>query len=155
MIRTPRIAPGTATLAAVRAAAGAGSLAAARAAAGAAPQAVTPTASDSLRVLRNQSAIDSLRAQIPSGMGDIDTLGMLVQTVIYLALVAAVLYVALRWGVPRIFGRRIPGKGSLELVERLPLGGNRSVCIVKADGKKYLIGVTDHEICALDVLDDG
>jgi flagellar biosynthetic protein FliO len=88
-------------------------------------------------------------------MGDIDPIGMLVQTVIYLALVAAVLYVVLRWGLPRLFGKRIVGKGSLELVERLPLGGNRSVCIVKVEGRKYLVGVTDHQVRTLDVLDQG
>lgn len=115
---------------------------------------MNPSVGDSLRALRNQSAIDSLRAQIPSGMGDVDPLGMLVQTVIYLALVAVVLYVGLRWGLPRLLGKRMVGKGSLELVEQLPLGGNRSVCVVRVEGRKYLLGVTDHGIRTLDLIDE-
>ena len=112
------------------------------------------SAIDSLLAARNQSAIDSLRAQIPSGTSEIDPLGMLVQTVIYLALVALVLYAALRWGLPRLFGTRAVGRGSLELVERLPLGGSRSVCVVKVEGRKYLIGVTDHQVRTLDIIDE-
>ncbi|MCA9758120.1 MAG: flagellar biosynthetic protein FliO [Candidatus Eisenbacteria bacterium] len=108
---------------------------------------------DSLAALRNQSALDSLRARIPSATGASDSLGMLVQTVIYLGLVAIVVYVILRWGAPRLLGGRLQGKGSMKLVERLPLGGNRSICIVQVEGRKYLVGITDHDIRTLDVLD--
>lgn len=107
-----------------------------------------------VRTELDRAALDSLRATLPSDLGGVEPLGMLLQTVIYLALVAAVVYVVLRWGLPRLLGERRTGRGSLELLARLPLGGNRAICTVRAEGRTYLLGITDHEIRTLDIIEE-
>ena len=101
-----------------------------------------------------QGIADTLDSGVPSAWGDTNYVALLGQTVLYLALISFGLYAFLKWVFPRMFGRKGMGGSSMKLVDRLPIGGNRSVCIVKAGHKHYLIGVTDGQIQLLSELED-
>jgi flagellar biosynthetic protein FliO len=101
-----------------------------------------------------QAAVDTLAGGVPSAWGDTNYPVLLGKTVLYLALLSFGLYAFLKWVFPRLFGSRGIGGSSMKMVDRLPIGGNRSVCIVKAGRKHYLIGVTDGQIQLLSELGD-
>ena len=46
------------------------------------------------------------------------------------------------------------GGGNLKLVQTLPLGPNRFVSLIEADGKRFLLGVTEQQINLIKSMDD-
>lgn len=99
-----------------------------------------------------QGVADTLGGAVPSAWGDTNYLGLLARTVLYLALISFGLYAFLKWVFPRLAGSRRMGGSSMKMIDRLPLGGSRSVCLVKAGRQHYLIGVTDGQIQLLSTL---
>jgi flagellar biogenesis protein FliO len=81
--------------------------------------------------------------------------GLLVRMVLSLAVVSALLYVVLRWLMPRLARWRFASTGPLVLVDRLHLGGGRSVCLLRAAGRYFLLGVTDGGVRLLSELPPG
>ena len=55
--------------------------------------------------------------------------------------------------LPGRFGGAALGD-NLKLVQSLPLGQRRFVSLIEADGKRFLIGVTDNQVNLLKALDD-
>lgn len=66
------------------------------------------------------------------------------------------LVVALAYYVTRFLARRLPGLGGrhLRLLEQLPLGHNRAVCLVEVAGEVLVLGVTEHQVSLLRAVDD-
>ncbi len=101
-----------------------------------------------------QVSADSLESSLGPGLREIDPLGTLIQTVLYLALISFIIYAVIKWVLPKFLGGRLVGKGRLEMVEQLHLGGRRSVCVVRSGSREYVLGVTDQQVRLLDVLED-
>lgn len=98
-------------------------------------------------------SIDSLHA-LPTdpGIGS-GYFSLLLRTLFYLLAISVLVYVALRWVGPRLFRWNFSPHGSMAVLDRLPLGGHKSVCVVRAVGRYYLIGVTDSQVRLLTELD--
>jgi len=74
----------------------------------------------------------------------------LLQFVFFFALVLFLAYFS-----SRFLGRRyqLGGGRYVRLIEQLPLGANRSLCLAEVSGRILLLGVTDHGISLLTALD--
>ncbi|MDJ0840419.1 MAG: flagellar biosynthetic protein FliO [Acidobacteriota bacterium] len=55
--------------------------------------------------------------------------------------------------LPSRFGG-VSQEGHLKLIQSLPLGTRRFVSLIEADGKRFLVGVTENQINLLKALDD-
>jgi flagellar biosynthetic protein FliO len=100
-----------------------------------------------------QSLTDSLGAAPPDlGLGG-SYLTLLLRTLLYLVAISLLVYVALKWVFPRVFRWNLAGGSAMSVIDRLPMGGHRSVCVVRAAGRYYLVGVTDAQIRLLSELD--
>jgi flagellar biosynthetic protein FliO len=75
----------------------------------------------------------------------------LVETLAILAVVCAVAWVILKYGVRRAGGWR--QAGPLKVLARLPLEPRRTLYVVEAPGKTLLIGVSEGSIATLAELD--
>lgn len=72
-------------------------------------------------------------------------------------LVGFVLLLVLAWWASRAIGRAYAGGGAgrtVQLLDRVALGGEKQLLVVKAAGKVLLLGVTAHEISFLQELDE-
>jgi flagellar biogenesis protein FliO len=113
---------------------------------------------DSVAVLASapalaQSLADSLSGRPPDlGVGD-GYFTLLLRTLLYLVAISLLVYVVLKWVVPRVFRWSFPGSSSMVVIDRLPMGGHKSVCVVRAAGRYYLVGVTDAQVRLLTELD--
>ena len=113
---------------------------------------------DSVAVLASAPALaqalaDSLSATPPDlGIGN-GYFTLLLRTLLYLVAISLLVYVALKWVAPRVFRWNFPGSSSMAVIDRLPMGGHKSVCVVRAAGRYYLVGVTDAQVRLLTELD--
>lgn len=102
--------------------------------------------------------LDSLGAAVgkPSAgpFGEMGYLGATVQMLAYLALVCLVMWVGLRWFLPRMTGMRFGSRRGMLLVDQHPLGHGRSVAILRVLGRYYLIGVSDGGVRLMKELDE-
>lgn len=67
------------------------------------------------------------------------------------------LVLGLSWVVKKYFPNKLMGAtgGShLRLIQNLPMGPNRYISLIEADGKRMLIGVTENQINLIKSLDD-
>lgn len=72
-------------------------------------------------------------------------------------LVGFVLLLVLAWWASRAIGRAYAGSGAgrtVQLLDRVALGGEKQLLVVKAAGKVLLLGVTAHQITFLQQLDE-
>lgn len=72
-------------------------------------------------------------------------------------LVGFVLLLVLAWWASRAIGRAYAGSGAgcaVQLLDRVALGGEKQLLVVKAAGKVLLLGVTAHQISFLQELDE-
>jgi len=74
----------------------------------------------------------------------------LVETLVVLAIVCAVAWLILRFGVRRSTVRQ---SGPLRVMARLPLEPRRTLYVVEAPGKTLLIGVSEGAVATLAELD--
>ena len=110
----------------------------------------------SMAQVRSDTAVDSLEAMLPaSPFSEGGYMGLLIRTFLTLGIIIAVVWFLMRWVLPRIMQWRVASSGPMTLIDRLPLGANRSVCVLKAVGRYYLVGVSDGQIQLLKELDDG
>ncbi len=90
--------------------------------------------------------------ELPGGEGNY--LGLLFRMIFYLALICGAIYMAMRYLMPKIFRWRMPGGSAMAVVDRIPVGTGKTVCVVRAVGRYYLIGVADGSVRMLTELDE-
>ena len=98
-------------------------------------------------------SMDSLQA-LPSDPGTgSGYFSLLLRTLLYLLAITVLVYVALKWVAPRLFRWNFTAGGSMAVIDRLPLGGHKSVCVLRAAGRYYLVPGTDSHVRLLTELD--
>ena len=95
--------------------------------------------------------VDSLTATFPAA--ESDYMGMLFRMLLSLAAICVFIWFIGRYLMPRLFGMRAPGTGNLTLVDQTAIGAGRAVCIVRAVGRYYLIGVAEKGVDLIAELD--
>lgn len=88
----------------------------------------------------------------PSQMSWWSTLAYFISLVAVFAFVVVMAYFASRFLSGHFQKQANAGGG--RLMEHLPLGPNKSVCIVELAGRVLMLGVTDHQISLLGEIDD-
>lgn len=88
----------------------------------------------------------------PSAVSWWSTLAYLFSLIAVFAVVAVMAYFAAKFIGGRFNARMSTGGG--KVLENLPLGPNRSVCIVEIAGRVFLLGVTDGSITLLGEITD-
>ena len=88
----------------------------------------------------------------PSQMSWWSTLAYLISLVAVFAFVVVMAYFASKFLSGR-FANQMTGTGG-KVLEHLPLGPHKSVCIVELGGKLLMLGVTDHQITLLSEITD-
>lgn len=83
----------------------------------------------------------------PAGVSWLSTIAYVLSLLAVFAIVFFMAYMAAKFLGGR-FNARISGNGG-RVLENLPLGPNRSVCIVDMAGRVFLLGVTDQSITLL------
>ncbi len=86
-------------------------------------------------------------------LGDGGYASALFRMIFYLALICGVIYVALRFLMPRLFRWRMPGAGPMRIVDQLQLGSGKSIGLVKAVGRYYLISIAEGNVRLLKELE--
>ena len=99
------------------------------------------------------SGYDSTTVPQPAAMSWWSTIAYLVSLFVVFAFVVGMAYLAARF-VGGHFARPMNGQGG-RIVSHLPLGPNRSVCIVEMASKFFMLGVTEHQITLLGEVTDG
>ena len=94
---------------------------------------------------------DTEVAPKPAAVSWWSTLAYLVSLVAVFALVVGLAYFTAKFVGSR-FNARSSGGG--RVLENLPLGPNRSVCVIKIAGRVFLLGVTEHNITLLSEITD-
>ncbi len=89
----------------------------------------------------------------PTAISWWSTLAYLVSLVAVFAVVVIMAYFAAKFIGGRFNSARMAAGGG-KILENLPLGPNRSVCIVELAGRVFLLGVTDGGITLLDEITD-
>ncbi|MEW6729819.1 MAG: flagellar biosynthetic protein FliO [Acidobacteriota bacterium] len=86
-------------------------------------------------------------------LGDSWTLLMMVLKMgLMLGGVCLLMFVLLRYGLPRFVGMQAPGAGLMRVIARFPLETQKTLYIVEAAGKHLLLGVTQERIEVLSEL---
>lgn len=80
------------------------------------------------------------------------TIAYLVSLFLVFAFVVTAAYIASRY-LGKHFAQAASADGG-RILAHLPLGPNRSVCIVELAGRGYVLGVTDHQINLIREIDD-
>ena len=88
----------------------------------------------------------------PAGVSWWSTIAYILSLLAVFAIVFFMAYIAAKFLGGR-FNARISGHGG-RVLENLPLGPNRSVCIVDMAGRVFLLGVTDQSITLLSEIMD-
>lgn len=70
-----------------------------------------------------------------------------------LALIVIIAWAARRFLFDKL-GVANKTQGRMFVVQNLPLGSRRHVSLIEVDGKRYLLGVTDHQVNLIKALDD-
>lgn len=87
-----------------------------------------------------------------TGAGEVRSLVFqLVQIALLFAAVLALASYATRW-----LGRRLPGLSGrhMRLIEALPLGPKRMICLVRVRDRVLVVGATDAQVTLLHTIDD-
>jgi flagellar biosynthetic protein FliO len=79
---------------------------------------------------------------------------VILRITIYLAITIGAIFLVI-WGIKRIglAGRSKIGGGSMDVLEALPLGPNRSIILVRVVDKVYLIGQTQNGMNVLETIE--
>ena len=89
----------------------------------------------------------------PTGVSWWSTLAYLVSLFVVFSVVLVMAYFAARFIGGRFNAARMSASGG-RILENLPLGPNRSVCVIKIAGRVFLLGVTEHNITLLSEITD-
>jgi flagellar protein FliO/FliZ len=79
--------------------------------------------------------------------------GLLLRTLLALAIVIALVWILLRWGLRRLTPGAAAGGRALRVVARQALDGRRSVVLVQAAGRYLLLGVAEGSVRLITELD--
>jgi flagellar biosynthetic protein FliO len=102
-----------------------------------------------LGVLAAQAQQVAAPGDVPGGYGQ-----YLLTSLLVLALVCALAWVALRFGLRRLFpAARVGADGPIKVVARAPLDGRQALYIVEVGGKTLLVGAGDRPLTTLAELD--
>jgi flagellar biogenesis protein FliO len=82
----------------------------------------------------------------------VDTVFLALRVIVSLGAVLGALWFGHRWITKGRPGLRLPAK-AISVAARQGLGAKAGVAIVEADGRRYLLGVTEHAVTVLDRLD--
>jgi flagellar protein FliO/FliZ len=82
----------------------------------------------------------------------VDTVFLALRVLVSLGAVFGALWFGHRWITKGRPGLRLPAK-AITVAARQGLGAKAGVAIVEADGRRYLLGVTEHAVTVLDRLD--
>lgn len=74
---------------------------------------------------------------------------LLLQLVVSLALVCALAWLVIKFGLARWLRRHAAPGAGMEVLETLPLGGRRAVYLVRALDRLLVVGATDHGLATL------
>lgn len=99
-----------------------------------------------------QTNTPAAEGELPVGEGNYAAL--LLRMVFYLALICGAIWLALRYLMPKVFRWRMPGGSAMTVVDRIPVGTGKTVCVVRAVGRYYLIGVAEGSVRLLKELDE-
>ena len=89
----------------------------------------------------------------PTGTSWLSTIAYLLSLIVIFVFVIALAYYVSHY-LGGHFGRELRQNGSGTLLTQLPLGPNRSVCVVEIAGHIMVLGVTDHNITLLREITD-
>lgn len=89
----------------------------------------------------------------PTSASWISTFGYLLSLVVIFAFVVALAYYVSHYLGDR-FGKQFKNNGNGALLMNLPLGPNKSICVVEIAGHIMILGVTDHNITLLQEIKD-
>ena len=78
--------------------------------------------------------------------------GLVLRAFLSLGAILAILYLSVRLILPRLVRWRVGANTTMTMIDRLQLGGARSICVVRAAGKYYLVGVSDGSVQLLSEL---
>jgi flagellar biosynthetic protein FliO len=78
---------------------------------------------------------------------------MLLKMVLYLGVVLALIYFGLRWVGPRVSRWKGTGPHGLRVVDQVAIGNRKSVLLLKAAGRYFLLGASDSSIRTIAELD--
>lgn len=81
-----------------------------------------------------------------------DTVFLALRVIVSLGAVFGALWFGHRWITKGRPGLRLPAK-AISVAARQSLGAKAGVAIIEADGRRYLLGVTEHAVTVLDRLD--
>jgi flagellar biosynthetic protein FliO len=91
------------------------------------------------------------------GADDGPSLGwMLIRTLVVLALVVALIYLSLNWGLRKLMGvKGMPGSGSgvVKVLERIPLDPKRALFVVQVSDEYLLLGGGEAQVNLLAKID--
>lgn len=94
-------------------------------------------------------AANGVAEQPSSGLG----YGLaLVKMVVALAVVCALAYVVLRYGVGRLFKASTTGR-TISIVDRCPLSGGKVLWVVQAERRRFLLATADSSVSVVAELD--
>mgnify|MGYP006300920393 CR=1 FL=1 len=78
---------------------------------------------------------------------------MLIEMLLVLAAVCLLAYAVLRWGVGKLVGGDTTSDGPIEILERQPLGPDRSIVVVRIGSKTLVVGSSEAGMTRLGELD--
>jgi flagellar biogenesis protein FliO len=96
---------------------------------------------------------DSARTMAPGAASGAGATWQLLRMLLALGAVCVVLVVSKRVLAGRLAPARLRGARKLGIVDQIVLGRGKSLCVVRASGRDYLIGVTETNIRLLSALD--
>ena len=83
----------------------------------------------------------------PPEVPDMPSYGsLLLQTILALLLVCVLAYVLLRYGLKWLLPKREGSLGAMDVVDRLPLDGRRTLYLVKLGERVFVLAATDSQI---------
>jgi len=84
------------------------------------------------------------------GQSKFDFTYTFIKMVFAMVVVIALALLLIRYVLPKLTFARVQGKGGgIQIVDRVALDARKSVCILKVDGKRYLVGVSENYIGTL------
>ncbi len=84
------------------------------------------------------------------GQSSVDFTWLFLKTILAMVVVLALAVIGLRFILPRLSMNRAPkGDSDLQIIERMPLDAKKSVMILGIEGRRFLVGVTEHQMSLL------
>ncbi len=79
-------------------------------------------------------------------MAEPDFTGPFLQMMFVLLVVIAVVFVVLKFVLPKLNLQRAFGNSNVKVISRTPIDFKKSVCIVEVEGKRILLGLSETQV---------